>query len=71
MTQLEIAREGRISPQMEAVAQAEGLEAEFIRQGVAKGTMVIPANVRHAGLVPCGIGKGLCHQGQCQYRDFL
>ncbi len=59
MTQLEIAREGNISPQMEAVAQAEGLEAEFIRQGVAKGTMVIPANVRHSGLVPCGIGEGV------------
>jgi len=44
---------------MEAVAQAEGLEAEFIRQGVAKGTMVIPANVRHSGLVPCGIGEGV------------
>jgi len=59
MTQLEIAREGNISPQMEIVAQAEGLEAEAIRQGVARGAVVIPANVRHAGLVPCGIGEGL------------
>jgi phosphomethylpyrimidine synthase len=59
MTQLEIAREGNISPQMNAVAQAEGREAEFIRQGVAKGTMVIPANVRHSSLVPCAIGEGL------------
>jgi len=59
MTQLEIARKGKISPQMEAVAQAEGLEAEFVRQGVARGTVVIPANVRHSGLVPCGIGEGL------------
>jgi phosphomethylpyrimidine synthase len=59
MTQLEIAKEGSISPQMEAVARAEGLEAEFIRQGVAKGTVVIPANVKHYDLVPCGIGEGL------------
>jgi phosphomethylpyrimidine synthase len=59
MTQLEIARKGSISPQMGTVAQAEGLEAEFIRQGVAKGTVVIPANIRHSGLVPCGIGEGL------------
>ena len=59
MTQLELAREGSISPQMEAVAQAEGLEVELVRQGVARGTVVIPANVRHAGLVPCGIGEGL------------
>ena len=59
MTQLEMAREGKISLQMEAVAQAEGLEAEFIRQGVARGTVVVPSNVRHSGLVPCGIGGGL------------
>jgi len=56
---LEIAREGNISPQMEAVAQAEGLEAEVIRQGVAAGKVVVPANVRHSNLVPCGIGEGL------------
>ncbi len=59
MTQLEIAREGGISPQMEMVAQSEGLEAEFIRQGVAQGTIVVPANAGHSGLVPCGIGEGL------------
>lgn len=59
MTQLEIAQAGNISPEMEAVAQAEGLEAEFVRQGVARGTVVIPANIGHAGLAPCGIGEGL------------
>jgi len=59
MTQLESAREGIISPQMELVAQHEGVEAEFIRQGVAGGTIVIPANINHTNLVPCGIGHGL------------
>ncbi|MFC1901395.1 phosphomethylpyrimidine synthase ThiC [Chloroflexota bacterium] len=59
MTQLEIAREGRISPQMEAVAQAEGVDAELVRQGIAGGTIVVPANPGHSGLVPCGIGEGL------------
>lgn len=59
MTQLESARKGIISPQMKMVAEAEGLEAEFIREGIAKGTIVIPANINHAGLVPCGIGQGL------------
>ena len=59
MTQLELARDGIISPQMELVAQREGVEAEFIRQGVALGTIVIPANTRHINLVPCGIGQGL------------
>jgi phosphomethylpyrimidine synthase len=59
MTQLELARDGIISPQMELVAQHEGVEAEFIRQGVALGTIVIPANARHTNLIPCGIGQGL------------
>lgn len=59
MTQLELAREGSISPQMERVAEREGLEAEFIRQGVAQGTIVIPANIRRTNLDPCGIGQGL------------
>jgi len=59
MTQLELARKGTISPQMEMVAQHERLDAEFVRNGVEKGTIVIPANVNHASLVPCGIGQGL------------
>ena len=59
MTQLELAREGIISPQMEVVAQYEGVEAEFVRQGVAEGIIVIPANTRHTSLVPRGIGQGL------------
>ena len=59
MTQLELAKEGTISPQMKLVAEQEGVDAEFIRQGVAKGTIVIPANINHTNLVPCGIGQGL------------
>ena len=59
MTQMEQAKEGIISPQIEQVAQREEIAAELIRQGVAKGTIVIPANLNHTGLVPCGIGHGL------------
>jgi phosphomethylpyrimidine synthase len=59
MTQLELARKGVVSPQMKKVAEVEGLGAEFIRDGVAQGTIVIPANINHARLVPCGIGRGL------------
>jgi len=59
MTQLELAVKGIISPQMTLVAQQEGMEAEVIRQGIANGTLVIPANTNHANLVPCGIGQGL------------
>jgi len=59
MTQLELARDGDISPQMRVVAQGEQVDAEVIRQGVANGTIVIPANINHQNLVPCGIGQGL------------
>ena len=59
MTQLEIAAKGDISPEMESVARVERLDAEFVREGVAKGTVVIPANVRHTNLAHCGIGQGL------------
>jgi len=59
MTQLELARNGTISAQMEAVAHAEGVPAESIRDGVAAGGIVICANTRHTSLVPCGIGQGL------------
>jgi phosphomethylpyrimidine synthase len=59
MTQLETARKGDVSPQMEAVARVEGQEVELIRQHIADGKVVIPANIRHINLVPCGIGEGL------------
>jgi phosphomethylpyrimidine synthase len=59
MTQLEIARKEKVSTQMEAVARAEGVEVDFVRQGVAAGTIVIPANANHSGLIPCGVGAGL------------
>jgi len=59
MTQLELAREGKISPQMEQVAPDEGLAVETVRRGVADGSIVIPANINHRNLTPCGIGRGL------------
>jgi hypothetical protein len=47
MTQLEAARAGTITPQMRRVAQRENVAAETIRDGVARGRIVIPANLRH------------------------
>jgi phosphomethylpyrimidine synthase len=44
---------------MKAVAKKEGLEPEFVLQGIAEGLIVIPANINHRGVEPCGIGKGL------------
>ncbi|MCL0079920.1 phosphomethylpyrimidine synthase ThiC [Dehalococcoidia bacterium] len=59
MTQLEQARREIVSPQMRIVAEKEGLDPELVRRGLADGSIVIPANVNHQGLDPCGIGKGL------------
>jgi phosphomethylpyrimidine synthase len=58
MTQLESAREGVITPEMEFVAQREGLAPELIRREVARGRLVIPANKVHLQkrLEPMGIG---------------
>ena len=59
MTQLELAKQGVISPQMKQVAQQEGMSQEVVQQHIAEGTVVIPANINHDNLVPCGIGKEL------------
>jgi phosphomethylpyrimidine synthase len=58
-TQMALARQGEITPAMSFVAEREGLAPELIRDEVARGRLVIPANHRHlAGtLEPMGIGK--------------
>ncbi|HWB13930.1 MAG TPA: phosphomethylpyrimidine synthase ThiC [Pirellulales bacterium] len=58
MTQIEQARAGVVTPEMEYVARREGLEAELVRGEVARGRMVIPANKVHVQgrLEPMGIG---------------
>ena len=63
MTQIEQARLGTITPEMEYVAGRENLEPELVRAEVARGRMVIPANRTHLklGLNPMGIGiKAKC-----------
>jgi len=47
MTQLEAARQGILTPEMEFVARREDLDPELIRSEVARGRMVIPANKIH------------------------
>ncbi len=56
MTQKQLACRGEVSATMARVAAREGLAAEKIREEVARGRMVIPANVHHAGLDPMAIG---------------
>ncbi len=63
MTQIEAARQGVVTPEMEYVARRENLEPELVRSEVARGRMVIPANKEHLrlGLEPMGIGlKAKC-----------
>ncbi len=59
MTQREAALEGRFTPAMEQAAGREGLATEVIRQGLAQGTVVVPANRGHRGLQPIAIGAGV------------
>jgi phosphomethylpyrimidine synthase len=56
VTQLHLAREGVVTEEMTRVASRERLPAELIRTEVARGRMVIPANVNHPELDPLGIG---------------
>lgn len=56
MTQKHLARRGEVSAAMERVAAREELDVETVRDEVARGRMVIPANVHHAGLDPMAIG---------------
>jgi phosphomethylpyrimidine synthase len=55
-TQMHHARQGRVTPEMVRVAEREGVEPELIRAEVARGRMVIPANVNHKSLDPMAIG---------------
>jgi phosphomethylpyrimidine synthase len=50
------AREGTITPQMKRVAEREKLTGEFVRAEVARGRMIIPANINHPELDPMAIG---------------
>src|SRR3989338_11330091 len=58
-TQLSYARSGTITKEMEYVAKQENVDAEWLRDGISKGTIIIPANINHKKLHPIGIGKGL------------
>ncbi len=59
MTQLEAARQGRITDEMKQCAMREGVASEFIRRGVTSGTIVIVKNCEHAGIPPLAVGEGL------------
>lgn len=58
-TQMQLARQGIITEATKTVAEQEHVAPEFIREGVAEGTIAICCNVNHKNLVPRGVGKGL------------
>jgi phosphomethylpyrimidine synthase len=58
-TQIELAREGVVTPQMERVAADENFSPEIIRDRVAAGEIVIPNNPGRKNQKVVGIGRGL------------
>src|ERR1700744_1291596 len=61
MSQMHFARKGMITEEMAYVAQKEKISAELVRSEIAKGTMIIPANINHPELEPMAIGvESLC-----------
>ncbi len=55
-TQLHYARKGVITQEMEFIAKLENISAELVRAEVARGRMIIPANINHTNLEPMAIG---------------
>jgi phosphomethylpyrimidine synthase len=56
VSQLHLAGQGIVTEEIAHVASREKLPPELVREEVARGRMVIPANVRHPELEPLGIG---------------
>ena len=60
-TQMHYARQGIVTEEMHYVAKRERLDAELVRSEIARGRMIIPANINHTNLEPMCIGvASLC-----------
>lgn len=59
VSQMHYARKGVVTEEMLFVAEREKVPAELVMAEVARGRMVIPANIEHEGLEPMGIGIAL------------
>ena len=55
-TQMYYAKKGIITPDMEYVAKVEKIDPELVRSEIARGRLIIPANVNHKHLKPMAIG---------------
>lgn len=58
-TQMDAARQGIITPQMETVAEKEHFDVEELRELIAKGQVIIPCNKNHKSISPSGVGAKL------------
>lgn len=58
-TQMDAARKGIITNEMKVVAEKEHMDVEQLRDLIAEGKVVIPANKNHKALSPEGVGQGL------------
>jgi phosphomethylpyrimidine synthase len=56
---IQSAKQGIITPEMNSVAAAEGVTADYLREAVAAGHVIIPRNRKHIAMQPLGIGTGL------------
>ena len=57
VTQMHYARRGAITPEMEFIAIREGVTPEHVRDEVARGRAIIPANINHPESEPMIIGR--------------
>ena len=57
VTQMAYARRGEVTPEMEFVAIREAMAPEFVRDEVARGRAIIPANINHPEIEPMIIGR--------------
>src|SRR5437762_4988481 len=57
VTQMHYARRGEITPEMEFVALREGMAPDIVRDEVARGRAILPANVNHPETEPMIIGR--------------
>lgn len=58
-TQMDAAKRGLVTKEMEAVAEKEGIDVKELMEHVAKGSIAIPANKNHKSLSAEGVGQGL------------
>jgi len=57
VTQMHYARRGEVTPEMEFVALREGVAPERVRDEIARGRAILPANVNHPETEPMIIGR--------------